>query len=87
MDCWKSWFAGIGSTVAEVGVVMRDGALLMVGKVWRRGRASAGANVGSRGGCDGMLGLGPQLETGEKKGDVGLRISGENVEGRLLSVK
>lgn len=34
-----------------------------------------------------MLGLGPQLETGEKKGDVGLRISGENVEGMLLSVK
>lgn len=49
MDCWKSWVVGIGSTVAEVGGVMYDGALLMVGKVWRRGRASAGANFGSRG--------------------------------------
>ncbi len=34
-----------------------------------------------------MFGLGPQLETGEKKGEVGLRISGEKLEEWLLSVK
>jgi len=41
------------------------------GTVWRRFK-DAGANFGSRAFCAGTLGLGPQLETGEKNGDVGL---------------
>lgn len=87
MDCWKSLVVDMGSAIADAGGVTYDGALLMVGKVCRLGRESAGARDGRRGVWDEMLGLGPQLETGEKNGDVGLRRSGENVEGIVASVK
>ena len=56
------------------------GSMLTFGKVWRRGRkAFALSSLGNRA-CllDGMFGLGPQLVSGEKKGEVGLRRSGEN---------
>ncbi len=49
MDCWKSWVVETDSAVADVGGVMYEGPLLIAGNVWRRGRASAGANFGSRG--------------------------------------
>ena len=43
------------------------------GNVCLRGRDAALAKGGKRGCCDGMQGLGPQLVSGEKKGDVGER--------------
>ena len=60
MKCWKSWAFGTSSAVAELGGIMC------------RGRASAGASFGSRGGWDGRLGL---------------RVSGGNVGVVLSSVK
>lgn len=50
----------------------------IAGKVCRRGREAALASGGSRLCCAGMRGLGPQLESGEKNGEVGLLRSGEN---------
>ena len=49
----------------------------VAGKVWRRGREAALASGGKRLCCEGIIGLGPQLESGEKNGEVGLLISGE----------
>lgn len=50
---------------------------LMVGKVLRRGREDAEARGGRRVCCAGLSGEGPQEESGEKKGEVGERRSGE----------
>ena len=50
---------------------------LMVGKVLRRGREDAEARGGRRFCCPGLSGEGPQEESGEKKGEVGERMSGE----------
>lgn len=60
---------------------------LMVGKVRRRGRDGAEARGGRRVCCDGIRGDGPQDESGEKKGDVGERISGEKQEVMACSEK
>lgn len=49
----------------------------IAGNVWRRGRDAALARRGRRLLCEGISGLGPQLESGEKNGDVGLLRSGE----------
>ena len=57
-----------------------DAGGVMVGKVCLLGRESAGAKRGRRGVCEGILGLGPELNVGEKKGDAGLRALGESVD-------
>lgn len=54
----------------------------------RRGRCGlALARRGNRACCEGMHGLGPQLDAGEKNGDVGLRMSPEKAEPRVFSEK
>lgn len=58
----------------------------MVGKVPRRGRtAPALARVGRCDCVDATHGLGPPLERGEKKGEVGLRTSPVKVDMMVLS--
>ena len=70
----------------EAGVVMYVGSELMAGKVPRRGRRElALARSGKRACCEGMQGLGPQLEAGEKNGEFGLRRSPEKLETMVLS--
>ena len=68
------YFIGGGS---EVGDSVTNAPAPVAGKVCRRGREAALASGGRRLCCEGINGLGPQLESGEKNGDVGLRISGE----------
>lgn len=82
IECWKTLLMDDGGSVEVV-----DVGGVMVGNVCLLGLESAGAKVGRRGVCDWMLGLGPQLDTGEKKGEVGLRIFGEKVEGILEGAK
>ena len=60
---------------------------LMVGKVRRRGRDGADARGGRRVCCEGIRGDGPQDESGEKKGDVGERMSGEKQDVMVFSEK
>ena len=60
---------------------------LMVGKVRRRGRDEAEARGGRRVCCAGTRGDGPQDESGEKKGDVGERMSGEKQDVMAFSEK
>lgn len=80
MDCCRK-FSLVGSD--EPGEVMYDGSEPTTGKVWRRGRELALASVGRRVCWADMRGLGLELETGEKYGDVGLRKSPEKA---VLSV-
>lgn len=69
------YFIGGGS---ETGGSVTNAPAPTAGKVCRRGRDAALASGGRRLCCDEISGLGPQLELGEKNGDVGLWISGEN---------
>ena len=85
MDCWKYLLVD-ESVDAEAGEVTYDPDVPIFGNVCRRGRESALASVGRRGICEAMLGLGPQLDTGENIGDFGLLKSGENVVWAVVSV-
>ena len=54
----------------------------------RRGREAAEASDGRRvGGAVGIRGEGPQEESGEKKGEVGDRMSGEKQDVVAISEK
>lgn len=61
---------------------------LMVGKVRRRGREAAEASGGRRVCCwVGIRGEGPQEVSGEKKGELGERMSGEKQDVVAISEK
>lgn len=59
----------------------------MAGKVRRRGREEAEARGGRRVCCAGIRGDGPHEESGEKKGEVGERMSGEKQDVMAFSEK
>lgn len=75
MEEWEYFMGGASGAGGSV----RNAPAPMAGKVCRRGREAALARGGSRLCCEVISGLGPQLESGEKKGEVGLRRSGEKV--------
>ena len=78
-------YLGVAGSAAS-DMVRYDGSGLMVGYVPRRGRiAAAPARVGRWDCGDEMHGLGPQLDAGEKNGEVGLPTPPEKVDMMVLS--